>query len=103
MNDELDRAVEFITSLPSFKRSAQQSEPDVERLAIPEYTQGVCYDGAAILMDGRPLTPDEIVQLLNANERLLHERQKVLDAIPECGQHGMNCVPHALEWIKARV
>ena len=70
---------------------------------LPEYTQGVCGDGAAILIDGRPLTPDEIVQRLNVNERLLYERQKVLDAIPECEQHGRNCVPHALEWIKARV
>lgn len=32
-------------------------------------------------------------------EKLLEERQRVLDAIPECPVHG-KCVPHALEWIE---
>jgi hypothetical protein len=32
-------------------------------------------------------------------EKLLEERQKLLDAIPECPTHG-KCVPHALEWIE---
>ena len=33
---------------------------------MPDYTQGVCNDGAAILRDGQPITPDEIVEALNA-------------------------------------
>jgi hypothetical protein len=36
---------------------------------------------------------------LYATDKLLESRQKVLDAIPECPEHGA-CVPHALEWIE---
>ncbi|QGW28457.1 hypothetical protein [Phnomibacter ginsenosidimutans] len=36
---------------------------------------------------------------LEVTEKLLEERQKLLDAIPECPVHG-KCVPHALEWIE---
>lgn len=32
--------------------------------------------------------------------KLLAERQRVLDAIPECNLHG-SCVPHALDWIES--
>lgn len=35
---------------------------------------------------------------LEVTEKLLEERQKLLDAIPECPVHG-KCIPHALEWI----
>ena len=72
----------------------------LKRVVIPEYTQGICQDGAAVLMDGVALTIDEIVELLNVNEQLLATRQRVLDAIPECKMHGADCVPHAIEWIK---
>ena len=33
------------------------------------------------------------------DDALLKERNRVLDAIPECSKHGRQCVPHALEWI----
>ena len=36
---------------------------------------------------------------LIVTESLLNERQRLLDAIPECELHG-KCVPHALEWIE---
>ncbi len=36
---------------------------------------------------------------LEVIEKLLNERQRVLDAIPECEIHG-SCVPHAIEWIE---
>lgn len=35
---------------------------------------------------------------LEVTDQLLDERQRVLDAIPECESHG-KCVPHAIEWI----
>lgn len=76
---------------------------DNSTIVMPEYTQGVCDDGAAILMDGVMLTVDEVIKLLNVNEKLLAERQRVLDLIPDCPKHGGNCVPHAIEWIKERV
>jgi len=37
---------------------------------------------------------------LEVTDRLLEEREKVLNAIPECPVHGSGCVPHALEWIE---
>lgn len=43
---------------------------------------------------------DHLEKDLSVTEKLLQERQKLLDAIPECSEHG-KCVPHALEWIKA--
>ena len=36
---------------------------------------------------------------LRVTDQLLAERQRVLDAIPECTCHGA-CIPHALEWIE---
>jgi chromosome segregation and condensation protein ScpB len=36
----------------------------IDRLVMPEFTQGVCEDGAAILMDGDPLTIEEILERL---------------------------------------
>lgn len=70
-----------------------------EAVVIPQYSKGT---EGVVLMDGQPLSPDDLVKLLNINERLLAERQRVVDAIPECPVHGSNCVPHALEWIRAR-
>lgn len=43
---------------------------------------------------------DAIRKELEVTEQLLNERQRVLDAIPECPGHGRNCVPHALAWIE---
>jgi hypothetical protein len=34
------------------------------------------------------------------DDRLLAERKRVMDAIPECPAHG-ECVPHAVEWVNA--
>jgi hypothetical protein len=45
-------------------------------------------------------TTAELYAELIILERLFNERQRVLDAIPDCPIHGTNCVPHALEWIK---
>lgn len=93
--EEISMLVKFyIKELPT-----KGIDSAVDRVVIPEYTAG---DGATILMDGKPLTDDDLLILLNTNERLLAERQKVLDAIPECEAHGGNCVPHAIEWIKAQ-
>lgn len=38
---------------------------------------------------------------LETTEWLLEERQKILDAIPECEVHG-KCVPHALDWVEMK-
>jgi len=41
----------------------------------------------------------ELRDELDIANKLLTERQRVLDAIPPCSMHGA-CVPHALEWIE---
>ena len=38
---------------------------------------------------------------LDVTESLLNERQRILDAIPECEAHG-KCVPHALDWVEMK-
>lgn len=38
---------------------------------------------------------------LDVTDALLTERNRVLDAIPRCEVHGAQCVPHAIEWIRA--
>ena len=42
---------------------------------------------------------EDLKQELEVTDKLLNERQKVLDAIPECPIHG-SCIPHAIEWIE---
>lgn len=37
------------------------------------------------------------------DDKIIAERQRVLEAIPPCELHGRHCVPHALEWIADRV
>ncbi len=39
---------------------------------------------------------DEYVIIL---EKLLKERDRLLESIPECPVHGKQCVPHALDWV----
>ena len=43
---------------------------------------------------------EKVKHELKITEQILSERQRVLDAIPECPIHGGNCVPYALEWIE---
>jgi hypothetical protein len=37
---------------------------------------------------------------LEVTDRLLEERNQVMEAIPACPAHGNQCVPHALDWIE---
>jgi len=41
-------------------------------------------------------------EALGVTDKILAERQRVLEAIPQCEEHGF-CVPHALEWIADRI
>ncbi len=40
-----------------------------------------------------------LTEELEITDKLLSERQRVLDAIPQCEVHG-SCIPHAFEWIE---
>ena len=37
---------------------------------------------------------------LETTDKLLADRQKIMEAIPACVAHGGQCVPHAIEWIE---
>lgn len=54
---------------------------DVNALVMPEFTQGVCSDGAAILMDGQPITIEEILQKLRRGEEAENLLKESLEVI----------------------
>lgn len=41
----------------------------------------------------------ELTEELAVTDKLLNERNRVMDAIPPCSDHGSQCVPHAIEWV----
>jgi hypothetical protein len=55
--------------------------------------------GIVVPTDKARLELKAIKEELKVTESLLNERQRLLDAIPECPEHG-KCVPFALEWIE---
>jgi hypothetical protein len=48
--------------------------------AMPDYTEGVCSDGAAILCDGRMMTIDEVLSTLNGYATEIAKLRKSIDA-----------------------
>lgn len=38
-------------------------------------------------------------RLLEIDNKIIDERNKLHSAIPECPVHGCECVPHAIEWV----
>lgn len=78
------------------------------RAFVREKQSGACramscgFDCPCLLCDADRVERhlDVLREDLSVTERLLTERQRVLDAIPSCEQHGP-CVPHALEWVEA--
>ena len=59
--------------------------------------------GCALVVDEMERLYDkhfsELKNELKVTEELLKDRQRVLDAIPECKIHG-SCIPNAIEWIE---
>jgi hypothetical protein len=43
----------------------------------------------------------EVREELVLTDKLLAERNRLLQAIPACPAHGSECVPHAIEWVQA--
>lgn len=41
----------------------------------------------------------ELTEELAVVNKLLDERNRVMDAIPPCPEHGPQCVPHAMQWV----
>jgi uncharacterized protein (DUF433 family) len=57
---------------------------ELERIVMPEFSEGICHDGAAILVNGHPITVDEILERLKRGaeaEKLLHEALPVIDML----------------------
>lgn len=45
-------------------------------------------------------TVAQIEEELAVTDKLLRERDRVMEAIPPCPIHGNQCVPYALAWIE---
>ncbi len=41
---------------------------------------------------------EELRRALEVDEQLLNTRNRVIDAIPPCPEHGPQCISHCLEW-----
>ena len=50
---------------------------------MSEFTQGICGDGAVILRDGEPLTPEQIITALNRAQAIARRGVKKLNAFTE--------------------
>lgn len=67
-NITLEEAIKTIGNLRIWLEAILKSnrlEKQVRREFCGQYSQGIAEDGAVILLDGKPMTPDLIVQLLN--------------------------------------
>ena len=51
------------------------------------------------LMQEADETIEALRKELAVTDQLLAARNEVLHAIPECPDHGSECIPHALEWL----
>lgn len=65
---------------------------------MPAFTQGICQDGAVILKDGAPMTPDDIITALRALDFLLEV--KAMKNTPSL--HVLHEENKELAWTKAR-
>lgn len=61
-------------------------------------------DIASALRDIAGAEPNtkELRDGLKIANSLLDERNKLLEAIPPCGAHGSQCVPHAIDWVNEK-
>ncbi len=59
--------------------------------------------GASIVGSDIDTLTSEVERLreeIVVSDKLLEMRNELLATIPECPDHGWNCVPHAIEWVK---
>lgn len=45
----------------------------------------------------------ELEEEVAVDNKLLAERDRLLDAIPACSAHGDKCIPHAIEWVREQL
>lgn len=72
------------------------------KLFSEERAEAVAIPGEAVKVV-QPALAAEIDRLraeLKVSDALIQERDRLLDAIPPCPDHGA-CVPHAIEWVEA--
>jgi len=68
----------------NIKAKQRSSGSELSGIVMPEFTQGVCDDGAAILMDGKPLKIEEILHGLRHGDRAirqLHNANELINQI----------------------
>lgn len=86
-----------------FHADVASVEPDGLFVTHEDYAKLLAL--AASLQADKERLQDEIERLkgeMTVTEQLLAERQRVLDAVPECPLHGP-CVPHAVSWIEDQI
>jgi hypothetical protein len=71
------------TEEPLFRRTLAQPEPEgVTDEGIPQWSEGVCGDGAAILRDGVMMPIEEVVASLNRAEILTRYASPTIEPVP---------------------
>lgn len=44
---------------------------------------------------------EELIEALDIAYMLIDDRDRLFEFIPACPEHGKNCTPHAIEWLKS--
>lgn len=70
-------------ALGTAEKRPDQEASGVERLVMPEFSQGVCGDGAAILMNGQQLTVEKILNRLRSGVDDKHVKDRVISILQE--------------------
>jgi hypothetical protein len=73
-----------IKSKPNNRRNSMTEEStNPAEAAQPEFSQGICGDGAAILMDGQQLTVEEILNRLRGGVDDKQVKSRVISILKE--------------------
>ncbi|MCS6204004.1 hypothetical protein [Shewanella baltica] len=107
---ELEQQVATLSKRPEFKQSTVKNCTQVlvtGASANIEINENLCKCCTCNYQwvrgkSGSHSCAEYLKQELDITNSLLRERQKLLDAIPECEVHG-KCVPHAIEWIESMI
>lgn len=107
---ELEQQVATISKRHEFKQSTVKSCAQVlvtgasASIEINENLCECCACGYQWIrgQNGSHSCAEYLKEELDITNSILRERQKLLDAIPECEVHG-KCVPHAIEWIESMI
>lgn len=104
---EAETIAEHFNELPEWVQALWELAPkfarEVENL-LQEYNKALTSLGLHKATLGAAMDMiDSLQQEIEADNKIIAERQRLLDAIPECPEHGCTCVPHAIEWVEGAI